>query len=329
MTIREKTEMIEVSTLSKYAALSIKTKGRTRLESECPMRAAFQRDRDRIIHSNAFRRLKHKTQVFISPEKDHYRTRLTHTLEVAQIARTIARGLRLNEDLAEAIALGHDLGHTPFGHAGERALDKICRHGFRHNLQSVRVVEFLEKEGKGLNLTYEVKNGIENHVDGNAATLEGQLVEVSDKIAFVNHDIEDAIRGGIITSKDIPYNCDYFLGKTKSQRIHTAVNSIIQGSGEKIQMHPEIKKAHDQLLDFMYKKVYIDSAAKTEENKVEGLMRSVYEYYLAKPQGLPPFYAEIAEKEDIDRAVCDYIAGMSDIYLVKLHNRLFVPQAWE
>ena len=329
MTVREQTEMIELSTFSTRASLAMKSKGRVVAEQECNIRTAFQCDRDRIIHSSAFRRLKHKTQVFISPEKDHYRTRLTHTLEVAQIARTIARALRLNEDLTEAIALGHDLGHTPFGHAGERALNEMCPHGFTHNEQSVRIVEFLEKEGDGLNLTHEVIDGIKMHVKGGAETLEGDIVEVADKIAFINHDIEDAIRGGILTPKDIPYNCNYFLGDTKSKRITSVVTSLINHSTDKIEMHAEVEKAYKELINFMYNNVYFDSLAKVEEHKVERLIKTVYDYFIDNPNELPQFYNKIAKDSDVPRAVCDYIAGMSDRYLVKMHNDIFVPKSWE
>ena len=329
MTIREQTEMIELSTLNERASLAMKTKGRAIAEQECHLRTAYQCDRDRIIHSSAFRRLKHKTQVFISPEKDHYRTRLTHTLEVAQIARTIARALRLNEDLTEAIAIGHDLGHTPFGHAGERALNDICPHGFKHNEQSVRVVKYLEKSGEGLNLTHETLDGIKMHITGGGETMEGDVVEAADKIAFINHDIEDAIRGGILDTGEIPYNCNYFLGQTKSERITSVVNSIVNHSKDKIEMHPEIQKAHQELLDFMFQKVYLNSIAKTEEYKVERLIRSVYDYFTAHSDEMPIFYREIAKNADIPRAVCDYVAGMSDRYLVKIHNDIFVPGSWE
>ena len=329
LNVREQTEEFERQTLSQYAQRAAQTRGRTRPEEPCDIRTAYQRDRDRILHCNSFKRLKNKTQVFLSPNRDHYRTRLIHTLEVAQIARTAARGLRLNEDLTEAIALGHDLGHTPFGHAGERVLDDICPHRFKHAANSVRNVEFLEKDGRGLNLTYEVKNGIACHTDGVAATLEGRLVRMCDKIAYVNHDIEDAVRAGILEEKELPYNCVYILGRTKSERITTLLTSIIQNSAEDISCDPMIYDAHLELRQFMFDYVYSDPVAKAEEGKAEEIVRRMYQYYKEHPRKMPEFYQSIAEQEDMDRAVCDYIAGMSDNYIVDTYCNLFIPKSWE
>lgn len=329
MNVREKTEMIEASTLSEYAALSMRTKGRIRPDTLCDIRTEYQRDRDRIIHCNAFRRLKHKTQVFLAPQGDHYRTRLTHTLEVSQIARTIARALRLNEDLTEAIALGHDLGHTPFGHAGERALNEVCPFGFSHSMQSVRVVSFLEKDGKGLNLTYEVKNGIACHTDGKAATLEGRVVKLSDKVAYVNHDIEDAVRAGLLSPSELPYDCLYILGRTKSERITTIVRSVIEHSSDDICMAPEVEKAHLALRQFLFDTLYINPIAKGEEGKAQDVVKAMYAHFAAHPEKMPAFYRQIAEQSSNERAACDYIAGMSDSYAVKIYKDLFIPKGWE
>ncbi|MEG0616478.1 MAG: deoxyguanosinetriphosphate triphosphohydrolase, partial [Oscillospiraceae bacterium] len=269
MNVRERTEQIERETLSPYAALSCNTRGRAREEEPCPMRAAFQRDRDRIIHSKSFRRLKQKTQVFLSPEGDHYRTRLTHTLEVAQIARTIARALRLNEDLTEAIALGHDLGHTPFGHAGERALNELVQGGFKHYEQSVRVATVLEREGEGLNLTYEVLDGIRCHTKGDwAYTCEGKIVRYADHIAYMNHDIEDAISAGVLKQSDLPIKIIDVLGNTKSERITTLITDMVESSKEEIRFSTAINEQYQALRDFMYSTVYVDKVAKLEEQKV-------------------------------------------------------------
>ncbi|MCI8500756.1 MAG: deoxyguanosinetriphosphate triphosphohydrolase [Oscillospiraceae bacterium] len=329
MTFKEQAEELEQRILSPYAVLSSRSRGRLRPEPSCDVRTDFCRDRDRIIHCSSFRRLKHKTQVFLSPMGDHYRTRLTHTLEVAQIARTIARALRLNEDLTEAIALGHDLGHTPFGHAGERALNEICPMGFRHALHSVRVVHALEKDGKGLNLTYEVKNGIACHsLKAVAATLEGRVVKLSDKVAYINHDIEDALRAGVLTAADLPYQCTYILGRTKSERISTVIHSVIRSSSDEIRMDPAVWDAHSRLRDFMFEQVYKSPVAKAEEGKAEEIVKVLYAHFVKRPAELPPFYRGIEEKEGADRAVCDYIAGMTDRYAVELFERLFVPRSW-
>lgn len=331
MSIRELTEQIEEKILSPYATLSSHSKGRSNPEEKCSVRTDFQRDRDRIIYSKAFRRLKHKTQVFISPEGDHYRTRLTHTLEVSQIARTIARSLRLNEDLTEAIALGHDLGHTPFGHAGERVLQEVCPLGFRHNEQSVRVAEKLEKNRQGLNLTWEVYDGILCHTgDKRADTLEGRIVRFADRIAYINHDIEDAIRGGIISQQELPAMCLKMLGDTSSERINNMIVNIVENSANKndILMSENFKEATDTLREFMFKNVYIGSAAKTEEGKAENMIRQLYRCLIQKPGLLPPEFSTMIEKEGIHRVVCDYIAGMTDRYAVKVFQSIYVPGSW-
>lgn len=327
--IRERILQTEEMTLSNYAALCKNTKGRMREEEECQMRTAYQRDRDRIIHSNAFRRLKHKTQVFLAPRGDHYRTRLTHTFEVSQIARTIASGLRLNEDLTEAIALGHDLGHTPFGHAGERALDAVHPGGFKHYEQSLRVVDFLEKNGKGLNLTYEVRNGILCHTTGTLAeTLEGRVVKVADKIAYINHDIDDAIRAGIFSPDDIPMGMISVLGDTKSKRISTLVMSTILNSTDDIKMDEEIQGAFDELHSYMFANVYKNPVCKGEEGKAINILQRMYIFFKDNPETMPPDYIKICEKEGANRAACDYIAGMSDRYALSVYHKLFIPEAW-
>ena len=325
--IREKSQMTEFSILSKGAALAVNSKGRTRPEPLCPFRTEFQRDRDRIIHSKAFRRLKHKTQVFVSALGDHYRTRLTHALEVSQIARTIARGLRLNEDLTEAAALGHDLGHTPFGHAGEFVLNELCSFGFEHNVHSVRVAEEIEM----LNLTYETKDGILCHRGKTLPqTLEGMAVRLSDKIAYVNHDIEDAVRAELIRESDLPFDCAYVLGKSKSQRITTVLASIFENStDEKIQMAPEVEKAHMQLREFMFEYVYNTRTCKSEDEKVAGMIRYMFEDFVKHPEKIPEEFRPTAEKDGIERAACDYIAGMTDTYAVSVFENMYIPKAWQ
>ncbi len=330
MTVREQTQTIERLTLSRYAALSERSRGRRRPEPEDPLRPCYQRDRDRILHCKAFRRLKQKTQVFLSPEGDHYRTRLTHTLEVSQIARTIARALRLNEDLTEAIALGHDLGHTPFGHAGERALNKLCPGGFTHYRQSLRVVDSLEKDGRGLNLSWEVRNGIITHTTGAwARTLEGCAVRYADHIAFLNHDIEDAITAGVLSPEAIPADAVRVLGRTKSERITTMITDLVANTpGDRMGFSSEIEDAYLLLKDFMYSTVYVDKEAKREEGKVDKLVGELYERLSANPSLMPTFYMQIAFNEGIDRAVADYISGMSDQFAVRLFEELFVPQKW-
>lgn len=328
LTPREQTEAIEHAALCEYACYSDEGGKRKNPEDKCPMRTDFQRDRDRILHSTSFRRLKHKTQVFLDPIGDHYRTRLTHTLEVSQIARTITRALRLNEDLAEAIALGHDLGHTPFGHSGERILSEICPYGFKHYLQSVRVVDYIEKNGKGLNLTYEVKNGIACHTNAVAVTREGYIVRLADKIAYINHDIDDAIRAGVLKDSDLPEHCIQVLGKTKSERITTLVTSVVECGAKNIAMTPEVKDAHDELRSFLFERVYYNMAAKSEESKAMLLVEKLYGYFLKNPDKLPDEYKVIMGRFDKDRAVCDYIAGMSDSYAVNLYKDIFIPKGW-
>ena len=329
MTIREETQAIERQTLSRYATLSQSTRGRRRPEDEDPIRPCYQRDRDRIIHCKAFRRLKQKTQVFLSPEGDHYRTRLTHTLEVAQIARTIARALRLNEDLTEAISLAHDLGHTPFGHAGERALDKLTPGGFKHYMQSLRVVDKLEKDGQGLNLTWEVRNGIVTHTKGTwAATPEGRIVRMADQIAYVNHDIEDAVRAGVLDPATLPKDCTAVLGQTKSARITTMINSILAHSDGDVGVGAEENEAFLALRDFMYATVYVDKTAKAEEQKVDKVIGELYEYYLAHVDQMSNFYVQLAYQDNPERAVTDYISGMSDEFAIRTFEDVFVPRKW-
>lgn len=315
--------------LSEKACLSCNSKGRAVPEDECSIRTCFQRDRDRIIHSQAFRRLKHKTQVFLAPTGDHYRTRLTHTLEVSQIARTIARALKLNEDLTEAIALGHDLGHTPFGHAGERALRGLCKDGFNHYEQSVRVVERLEKYGKGLNLTDEVKNGILCHTCGEEAyTLEGQIIRIADKIAYINHDIDDAIRAEIMSEEDIPLSLRMQLGMTKSQRINNMVLDVITSSNDNIRMSDDFYQVFMDLHDFMFTAVYTNPICKGEESKAVDMLCKIYSHYINHIDDLPDEFIRIADTDGEERAVCDYVAGMSDNYALKIFNKLFVPMFW-
>lgn len=330
MNVREQTQTIERLTLSRYAALSENSRGRVRPEPEDPLRACYQRDRDRILHCKAFRRLKQKTQVFLSPEGDHYRTRLTHTLEVSQIARTIARALRLNEDLTEAIALGHDLGHTPFGHAGERALNRLCPGGFTHYRQSLRVVEYLEKDGKGLNLTWEVRNGIVTHTTGEwARTQEGRVVRYADHIAFLNHDIEDALTAGVLSNDALPPDAVRILGKTKSQRITTMITDLVAHSAEgQMRFSPDVEDAYHLLKDFMYSTVYVDKQAKREEKKVDKVVEELYSRLCDDPSLMPNFYMQIAYTEGIDRAVVDYISGMSDHFAIRLFEDWLVPQKW-
>lgn len=327
--IRKNIQNNEKIILSKNACLSSDSKGRLREEDECPIRTCFQRDRDRIIHSQSFRRLKHKTQVFLAPSGDHYRTRLTHTLEVAQIARTIARAMSLNGDLTEAIALGHDLGHTPFGHAGERALNNLAKCGFKHYEQSVRVVDKIEKDGRGLNLTKEVRNGILCHTVGTEAeTLEGRIIRIADKIAYINHDIDDAIRAGVLYEEDIPIELRMALGMSKSERINNMVTSVIENSVDTIKMSEDMQENFDDLHKFMFVAVYTNPICKSEEKKAVEMLGKIFEYYCKKPEELPKLYLDICEEEGEERAVCDYIAGMSDTYAVKVFNQLYVPKFW-
>lgn len=333
MTIREQLEQRELEYLSTYATKSSQSLGRGREEAECDLRPVFQRDRDRILHSKSFRRLKQKTQVFLLPKGDHYRTRLTHTLEVSQNARTIAKALRLNEDLAEAISLGHDLGHTPFGHAGERALDEITPNGFRHNEQSVRVVEFLEKDGQGLNLTKEVIDGILSHQTASEPmTLEGQIVRLSDKIAYVNHDIDDAIRGGILSEADIPPKFRKILGGSTKERLNRITHDVITHSMDKpkVQMSEEIDEAMKGLRRFMFDNVYRNPVAKQEESKAIEMVKKLYHYYLEDVSRLPDEYLRLMDihNSSKEQVICDYIAGMTDTYAVKVFQEIFVPKSW-
>lgn len=331
MNLREVTEQREAESLSPFAALSRDSKGRLRDIKPCEIRTCYQRDVDRIVHSKAFRRLMHKTQVFLRPEGDHYRTRMTHTLEVARIARTIARGLRLNEDLTEAIALGHDLGHTPFGHAGERILNEILDGGFRHNEQSLRVVDRLENSGDGLNLCYETRRGILCHTGKDIAeTLEGQVVRVADKIAYINHDIDDAMRGGIIYPLDIPLEVSEVLGWDHTGRINTLTADVITASQGKDQIvqSPQCGGAMARLRAFMFDAVYYNPVAKGEESKAQDMIARLFEYYQKDPDKLPPDYQDIRMREGVDRAVCDYIAGMTDKYAVDTFVSAFMPLSW-
>ena len=329
MNAREISEQNERLILCNKAMFSSETAGRKLPETESDLRTCYQRDRDRIIHCKAFRRLKHKTQVFLSPESDHYRTRLTHTLEVAQIARTIARALRLNEDLTEAIALGHDLGHTPFGHAGERALQELTSTGFTHYEQSVRVCEKIEKNGKGLNLTAEVLDGILHHTRGEEAhTLEGRIVRTADRVAYINHDIDDAVRAGVIAESDIPRDIAAALGDTKSRRINTLVEAIVKNSDDTIKMDAETEKYYDKLHEFLFESVYKNPVAKSEETKVSGIVEGLIKYFFKNPEKMPEEYLKIAAAEGKERAVIDYIAGMTDHYAVTVFSDIYIPKAW-
>ena len=330
--MKEKTAKFEAKFLSPYAKKSADTVGRLREETPCTMRTDFQRDRDRIIHCKAFRRLKNKTQVFFSPEGDHYRTRLTHTLNVSQVARGIARALSLNEDLTEAIALGHDLGHTPFGHAGERILEKLSPNGFEHNVQSGRVVDVLENDYKGLNLTREVVDGIINHkLSCSPKTLEGKTVSLADRIAYINHDIDDAIVGGFIKFTDLPKDLIAVLGDSSSKRINTMIYSIYTESDgkNKVEMSEEIAQATMKLRSFMFERVYTQKALKDEEERASRMITALYEYYTKNPDKLPELFTARLEIDGIDTVLCDYISGMSDSYVVKTFNEIFVPKKWK
>ena len=333
MNIRRKAEFDEQRRLRPNAAKSAKSKGRKRPMQSCDIRTEYQKDRDRITHSKAFRRLMHKTQVFISPEGDHYRTRLTHTLEVAQIARTISRALYLNEDLTEAIALGHDLGHTPFGHTGEDALNELVPGGFRHNIQSARVVEVLENNGEGLNLTYEVLDGILNHrTECTPSTLEGQVVQISDKIAYMIHDIDDAIRAKIISIDDIPYHITAALGPTSTKRIDLLVRSLVEHSrdADSITLPPDLANILRELRSYLFNNVYVNQLHQKERNKIQDMLKLLYEHYLSRPEELPEdIYARMMSGAgDTARAVTDYIAGMTDRFAMKRFEDIFMPAAW-
>lgn len=332
MNIRENLEQFELEYLSPYASFSRNSKGRLKEEEQCDIRPVYQRDRDRILHSKSFRRLKDKTQVFMSPEGDHYRTRLTHTLEVSQNARTIAKALRMNEDLVEAIALGHDLGHTPFGHAGERALDEVCPYGFCHSEQSVRTVDLLEKRGTGLNLTIEVRDGIKNHqTKGNPFTLEGKIVRFSDKIAYIHHDMDDAVRAGILKETDVPAEIGEVIGYTTGERLDHFIHDLITTSYEKndIQMSEPVAKAMAQLRRFMFERVYQNREAKSEEKKAEVLVQTLYDYYRRHLELLPEDFIRLVERgEARERVVCDYIGAMTDRFAVARYEDIYIPRYW-
>ena len=331
-TLREQFMEREKETLSQYAFLTANSKGRDFPCHPCNIRTPFQRDRDRIIHSNSFRRLMYKTQVFLAPTGDHYRTRMTHTLEVAQIARIIARALRLNEDLTEAIALGHDLGHTPFGHSGEDAMREYYSKDFAHYKQSLRVVELLENNGKGLNLSHEVRLGILGHTGTYMPeTMEGQVVRHSDRFAYVNHDIDDAIRAGILTGEDIPKEISDVLGTSYSRRINTLVCDMVQVSREAgcICLSPKVEKALLDLRSFMFERVYRNPIAKGEESKAQEMLTRLYEYYIANPQQLPEDFQPQLSFDGMERTVCDYIAGMTDKYAVDKYSQIFIPMGWQ
>ena len=329
--IRERFLENEKERLSPYAFLTSETRGRERFVEPCQFRTEFQRDRDRIIHSQSFRRLMNKTQVFLAPTGDHYRTRMTHTLEVSQIARIIARALSLNEDLTEAIALGHDIGHTPFGHAGEFAMRKCFDPEFSHYKQSLRVVEHLENNGEGLNLTWEVRDGIVNHTGSHmASTLEGVIVKFADRIAYINHDIDDACRAGILHVEDIPQNLRKTLGETHSDRIDTMVHSIVRASTDqpKIQMEEEIQYATDRLREFLFEAVYRNPLAKAEESKAQEMLMRLFEHFVQHPDGMPLLYRRNCENEIVERCVCDFISGMTDRYAIEVYSDLYIPKVW-
>lgn len=333
MNIRESMEQREQKMLSPYAALSLCSRGRERQEEECDVRTVYQRDRDRILHSKAFRRMKDKTQVFVAPQGDHYRTRLTHTLEVSQIARTIAKALRLNEDLVEAIALGHDLGHTPFGHAGERALDAVNPDGFAHYKQSVRVAQILEKNGEGLNLTWEVRDGILNHrTSGNPSTLEGKVVRLSDKIAYIHHDMDDAIRGGILTEADVPKEICEVIGSSPTERLDHFIHDIVTNSMDKddILMSEPVAEAMTKIRQFMFERVYKNPIAKSEEGKAEMLMETLYQHFLKHLDDLPEEYLNLLSVgEPREKVVCDYVGAMTDRFAIAVYEDIYIPKSWQ
>ncbi len=332
MIIRERLEQWEQEHLSPYASFSVNSKGRLKPEEQCDIRPVFQRDRDRIIHCKAFRRLKDKTQVFLSPEGDHYRTRLTHTLEVAQTARTLAKALQLNEELAEAIALGHDLGHTPFGHAGERALNDICPLGFDHSQQSVRTVDRLEKQGQGLNLTYEVRDGILNHqTSGKPHTLEGKIVRLSDKIAYIHHDMDDAVRAGILREEDVPMEIRQVIGSSTGERLDHFIHDIVTTSmgRDDILMSDPVDKAMKDMRRFMFENVYQNPIAKSEETKAEVLMETLYTHFMRNTDDMPEeFLNLLSEGEPREQVVCDYIGAMTDRFAVATYEEIYIPKSW-
>jgi dGTPase len=330
VTPRERTEEIERDTLSPHAALASATKGRERDEPQDPLRTCYQRDRDRIVHSKAFRRLKHKTQVFLAPEGDHYRVRLTHTLEVSQIARTAARALRLNEDLTEAIAMGHDLGHTPFGHLGEQALTPFLGRPFRHNEQSLRIVDHLEDDGRGLNLTWEVRDGIVHHTWSmpQPSTPEAQVVRFADRIAYVNHDVDDAVRAGVLAEADLPPEAVSLLGRTHAERVNTLVTDLVErtGDGREVHLSDDVYRALDVLRDFLFDRVYLRDEARAEQEKAIGLVRALFAYFLDHPDRVPEEYHRAPG--DLPTRVADYIAGMTDRFALRVYEQLFLPQGW-
>lgn len=327
---REIREEAERSLICSLGVLSENSRGRLFPEEECPLRTCFQKDIDRITHSKSFRRLKHKTQVFLQPEGDHYRTRLTHTLEVTRLARTAARALQLNEDLAEAVGLGHDLGHTPFGHAGERALRELHPEGFNHYEQSLRVIDAIEKDGAGLNLCYETRMGILNHTHGSPDdTREATLVRYADRIAYINHDLDDALRAGILTIEDVPAEIRDALGSSNGRRINSIISDLITHSrGGKIGMSDEMRDIYELFHNFMYERVYYNPLAKSEESKVKGIIGGIYEYYVNHSDKLPDDYKKIARRDGLQRAVCDYVAGMTDKYALEVYSNIFIPMAW-
>ncbi len=329
--IKERTYRMEEMFFSEYACKSSSTRGRAREEVPCNMRTEFQRDRDRIIYSKAFLRLKNKTQVFFSPEGDHFRTRMTHTIDVSQIARSISRSLALNEDLAEAIALGHDLGHTPFGHAGERVLNELSPDGFSHNEQSLRVVDILEKDGKGLNLTFEVRDGILNHKkSGKPATLEGKAVSWADRIAYVNHDIEDALRAGLLREEQLPKRDIRILGGTSRDRINTMITSIYRESVGKnqVSMGEREAEALEDLRSFMFKNVYITPVSMKEEERAKRMLFGMYDYFYKNKDKLPAFYLHLCDRYPLEQVICDYLSSMTDKFAIAVFDYLFVPHSW-
>ena len=331
MTIREELEEREIQYLSPFAVKSAQSRGREKAIEPCPLRTCFQRDRDRIIHSKAFRRMKHKTQVFLAPSGDHYRTRLTHTLEVSQIARTVARALRLNEDLTEAIALGHDLGHTPFGHEGERALNTRCP--FKHNIQSLRVVDKIENDGEGLNLSWEVRDGIINHsMSRKAATLEGQIVRLADKIAYINHDMDDAMRAGILSEEDIPEKIRECLGQSRKERLDFLIKDMVASSMDKpeICMSDDAREGFLGLRKFLFDNLYFNPVCKSEEIKANAMILALFDHYVSHPDQMPDEYLNLMDRygQSLERTVCDYVSCMTDYYSVAVYRKLFVPEFW-
>ena len=330
MNPREEREQLELLLVGPYGVRAAETRGREREEPECEIRTCFQRDVDRITHCKSFRRLKHKTQVFLQPEGDHYRTRLTHTLEVSRLARTVSRALKLNEDLTEAIALGHDLGHTPFGHAGERALNRIHPGGFRHYEQSLRVVDLLESGGKGLNLCYETRMGILNHTHGAPDdTREATCVRLCDRIAYINHDLDDSIRAGLLTEEEVPEKIRLGCGTRNSERINSFITDLIRSSHDGVlRMSDEMQELFNFFHGFMFSDIYVNPVAKAEESKVDGILAALYDVYVAHPEKLPSDFIGVLEREGPERAACDYISGMTDGYAMEKYGEWFIPFAW-